>query len=151
LPGRLLASDAFQTSGPELTSMKSGLDGAAVRFSGEVVSEALAGGDGHVWVNVLSEGVAVGVWLPRAGAVDLEAFGTWHRTGEIVEVVGTFNEACDEHGGDLDVHADGLVVTAGSQTRQHPISYWKIIGGVSGLVVGYAVLRRMWRREEMPL
>lgn len=64
-----------ETTGAELASMTSGLDGQLVRFEGEVISETLDGGQGHVWVNVLSEGVAIGVWMPADMAGELEVFG----------------------------------------------------------------------------
>ena len=75
MPARGLAiQPAITTDGAELTSATHGLDGQVVCFEGEVVSETLAAGGGHVWINVLSGGVAVGVWMPQTLAACIEAF-----------------------------------------------------------------------------
>lgn len=151
LPSRAFASVApVGYTGADLVTAGSGLDGAAVTFEGEVVSEALAGGRGHVWLNVLSGGVAVGVWMPDAMADDVESFGTYSQDGDIVRVTGVLNEACDVHGGDLDVHATEVAVLGPGMPRQHPVQYWKLMAGIAGLAGAYAIVRRAWRREERP-
>lgn len=137
-------------TGADLVTAGSGLDGSSVTFEGEVVSEAMAGGSGHVWLNVLSGGVAVGVWMPVAMADDIESFGTYAQDGDTVRVTGILNEACDVHGGDLDVHASEVVIISPGMPREHPVQYWKFLAGVAGLVGAYAIVRRAWRREERP-
>jgi hypothetical protein len=149
LPARGLALQPVrQTDGAELASMQSGLDGQAVTFTGEVVSEQLAGGDGHVWVNVLSSGVAIGVWMPRDLGEDLEVFGSYSHTGDMVRVTGVLHEGCDQHGGDLDVHAESLELLERGTPRDHVTEWWKIGVGLAGFAVGYLGWRRMRRAEE---
>lgn len=151
LPSRALASAApTGLTGGDLVTAESGLDGIEVTFEGEVVSEALAGGNGHAWLNVLSGGVAIGAWMPDAMAESIEAFGTYSRDGDYVRVTGVLNEACDMHGGDLDVHATEVVVLGPGAPRQHPVQYWKLLAGIAGLAGSYAIVRRAWRREERP-
>ena len=150
VPGLAHASEAATVSISELVSMESGLDGERVRFSGEVVSEQLRGGDGHVWLNVLSEGIAVGVWLPKAEADKVTAFGDWEQDGDMVEIVGVLNEACDQHGGDLDIHGESVTVLTAGTPREHPVAWWKIVPGLAGLAIAYVVMWRMRRREERP-
>ncbi len=150
------------TTGPELVSMESGLDGESVILSGEAVSEAMAGGDGHAWVNVLSDGVAIGVWMPRESAREITTFGRWSATGDMVRIAGVFNEACDVHGGDLDVHATSVEVTEPGKHRQRPVVGWKLLAGIGSLVVAGALIvgrsrpvdeaehggRDAWRRRK---
>ncbi len=139
-------------TGTELISMRTGLDGEAVVLEGEVIGDRLRGGDGHVWLNVLSGGTAIGVWAPRETAEAVGTFGTWSHTGDTVRVVGTFNEACDEHGGDLDVHATEIAVLAsGGPRTDEPVgvgSLWKLAAGLGGLAVANLGWRRMRRAEE---
>mgnify|MGYP001040436372 CR=1 FL=1 len=142
------AETIHDTTGPEIASSESGFDGAIVRFEGEVVSEPLFGGQGHVWVNVLSEGTAIGVWLPREMAAELEVFGRYSHTGDIVRVTGRLSEACDEHGGDLDVHAESVELLERGQRREHAVEWWKLGVGLVGLGVAYAGWRRMRRKDE---
>lgn len=152
LPGQAVAgaSAPVEVTGPDLVSMTSGLDGRAVTFEGEVVSEALAGGRDSVWLNVLADGVAIGVWMPESMAQQVREFGRWSHTGDMVRVTGVLNEACDTHGGDLDIHAEGLAVVTAGEARSHPVRYWKLAPGLAGLVFAYAIVRRAWRREERP-
>lgn len=148
LPARGLAAEPSRTDAAELTSAASGLDGTTVRIEGEVVSEALSGGEDHVWLNVLSAGTAVGAWMPVELALEVETFGDWGHTGDIVAVTGTFNEACDLHGGDLDIHATDLAVLERGSERPHPVQYWKLGVGVAGAVVALIGLRRARRIDE---
>lgn len=141
---------SVESTGPELVTAGSGLDGVEVTFEGEVVSEALAGGQGHVWLNVLSDGVAIGVWMPEEMAEVVGVFGTWSHDGDIVRVTGVLNEACDAHGGDLDIHAATVDVVAPGAPREHPVQYWKLVAGLAALAAAYAIVRQAWRREERP-
>jgi len=152
LPGQAVARAgmAVDVTGADLVSMTSGLDGQTVTFEGEVVSEALAGGRGHVWLNVLSDGVAIGVWMPESMAGQVGEFGRWSHNGDIVRVTGVLNEACGTHGGDLDVHAEELTVRTPGASRSHSVEYWKLAPGIVGLLLAYAIVRRAWRREERP-
>lgn len=142
-------SDDAALTAADLVSMESGMDGQTVRIEGEVISEALAGGNGHVWVNVLSEGVAVGVWMSREDAEAIDDFGTYRHSGDVIEVTGVFHEACDQHGGDLDIHVEKLNVIRQGEPIERPVSYWKIGLGVAGLVGARIILRR--RREGQPV
>jgi hypothetical protein len=144
----LAMATVTRTTGAELASAESGLEGATVELEGEVISERLAGGKDHVWVNVLSDGVAIGVWAPEAITRDLAVFGDWGHTGDTVLVTGVFREGCDEHGGDLDVHADELTLLERGIEREHPVSLWKFGIGIGGLAVAYTAVRRMRRAEE---
>lgn len=151
VPARGVALEApVETSGPALTSMSEVADGTVVAFEGELISEVLAGGDGHVWINVLSKGTGIGVWMPRELASDLEVFGDWSHTGDIVRVTGVLNEACDRHGGDLDVHASSLELVARGTRHERPWAWWKALGGLGGAIVAYVGYRTMRRQEDEP-
>ncbi|MBF4509253.1 MAG: DNA-binding protein [Aeromicrobium sp.] len=139
---------AVDATGPELVSSDGALDGSTVRFTGEVISEPLAGGDGHVWVNVLADGTAIGVWTPRDLAEGVEVFGRYSHTGDVVRVTGVLNETCEAHGGDLDVHAQHIEIIKRGERREHPADWWKLGAGLAGLLAAYAGWRRMRRLEE---
>jgi hypothetical protein len=151
LPAVTFAAEAAATSAAELATANSGLDGADVVLEGEVISEQLAGGDGHVWVNVLSDGVGIGVWAPLALAQEIQVLGDWAHTGDMIRVTGRFSEACDTHGGDLDVHATDIELLQRGSDRQHPVAYWKLAFAFSGVLVAALAYRRMRRTEEESL
>ncbi|MHB1322923.1 MAG: hypothetical protein ACYC6J_06930 [Coriobacteriia bacterium] len=149
LPAQAAALQTPVTTGVvDLTGSESGLDGAAVVFEGEVVSELLAGGPGHGWLNVLDGGMALGVWLPNEMAREVRAFGDWKSSGDVVRVTGTFNQVCAEHGGDMDVHATALVVLDRGEERTRPVSYWKLAIVGAGALVALFGYRRLRRAEQ---
>ncbi|MBN2821570.1 MAG: hypothetical protein JXR33_00050 [Coriobacteriia bacterium] len=132
----------------ELTSLTQDLDGAMVRLSGEVVSEALHSDGEGVWLNVLSDGTAIGVYMPAEMAEAVTTFGDYRHNGDVIEVVGVYNEACDEHGGDLDVHATELRVIEPGSPREQSVDTWKGIVGVLGLIVAFVLSRRFRRMRH---
>ena len=132
-----------------LTSLVEDLDGATVRFTAEVVSEALRADDAHVWLNMSGDGVAIGVYMPTEMAEQVTTFGDYGHDGDVVEVLGVYNEACDQHGGDMDVHAESLVVlTAGSEREHGRPQLWKGAIGVIGLLVALVQSRRFRRMRD---
>jgi len=149
MPARgLAAQPRAATDGTELASAQSGLDGSLVHLEGEVVSEMLAGGEGHVWINILSGGTAIGVWTPIELTGDLEVFGGWAHTGDIVAVEGVFSEGCDVHGGDMDVHASAITLLERGARREHPVAYWKLGVGMAGAFFALVTARRVRRLRE---
>lgn len=149
LPARGLAIESGTvTSGAELASADSGLDGTTVTLEGEVVSETLRGGDGHVWVNVLSEGVAIGVWAPTNLTEDLTVFGNWGYDGDQISVTGVFSQGCDVHGGDLDVHATSIELVAPGGPRENPVAPWKLAVALGGIGLALVLYRRSQRAQE---
>lgn len=96
-----------------------------ITFRGEVIGDILARGE-HSWVNInndpyqsrnIEEGrkpsgynSGQSVWLPSYLVKDIAHTGSYTASGDDVEVVGVFNSACPEHGGDMDIHATSLKV-----------------------------------------
>ncbi len=116
-------------------------DGQVIPFRGEAIGEAMVRGayawlhlnDDAYYVKNVEEGAALGgyntgmpVWIPASLAREVTIFGDYKHEGDIVEVRGTFNAACAQHGGDMDIHASELrLITAG----HHAIDYvrgWKV-------------------------
>jgi hypothetical protein len=153
----LLSTASFAAAAPlavdttRLSQGEAALDGATVRFSGEAIGEALKAGGDYRWVNVLADGVAIGVFTPQELVGDIDGYGDWDRTGSIVEVTGVYNVACEQHGGDLDVHATDVRVTRRSIARTHPVRPYKAIVAFLAAAVGIALAlryRTLKRRRE---
>ncbi|MDZ4655724.1 MAG: hypothetical protein U1F44_07605 [Coriobacteriia bacterium] len=148
MPSAALGAGVVDVTPAALASRAEDLDGATVRFSGEVVSERLRADETHVWLNVLGDGVAMGVYMPAELAEKVTTFGDYSSSGDLVEVTGVYNEACDKHGGDMDVHATSLeLVTPGSEHEHRPQS-WKGIVGVAGLIAAFLQSRRFHRMRD---
>ena len=72
----------------------------------------------HRWVNVLGDGAAIGVYVTNELAEQVEIYGDHTHRGDSVEVVGIVNIACDQHGGEFDVHAEEFrVIEPGDADR----------------------------------
>lgn len=127
-------------------------DGETVSVSGEAIGEALRADKGHVWLNILGEGRAIGVYADRAATADVTTFGDWGHTGDTVLATGVLNAACDQHGGDLDIHATEVSVIQRGGPAPRPVGYVKGTAGaaLSAAAAGlFALFMRRRRRLEV--
>lgn len=140
-------------------------DGEQVTFQGEAIGEAMVRGD-YAWMHLnddaymmknVEEGAALGgyntgmpVWLPTDVADAVTVYGDYKHEGDVVEVVGTFNAACSQHGGDMDIHATSLEVIFPGRLAADPVKPWKLpLLAVLGVVVAglWAAERWLGQRE----
>jgi len=82
-------------------------DGKNITFEGEVIGDVMRRGN-FAWVNVYNYDDALGVWMSVSLAAGIDHTGSHRETGDKIEVVGVFHRACPEHGGDMDIHAQGI-------------------------------------------
>jgi hypothetical protein len=141
LPARAFAAPvAIDTA--TMAQADAELDGATVVFSGEAIGDELRAPDGQRWVNILDEGVAIGVVADPRLLESIDGYGEWSRIGTHVEVTGVYNVACPQHGGDLDVHASQIRVLAPSETVEHPIMPAKAAAALVALGITLAIAAR---------
>jgi hypothetical protein len=115
------------------------LNGSEVQYSGEVIGDIMARGD-HYWINVLDHGTAIGVWITASQRELIEKVGRYGSIGDQVTVVGQFNRACSQHGGDLDIHATTLVVNQTGYTIEQTVSGSRLLVAMIILVAALASL-----------
>ena len=150
-------------SSADLVEQPKEFDGEDVTFAGEVIGEAMARGD-MAWLHInddayyvknVEEGAQLGgyntgmaVWLPAGLAEDIEYFGDYKHEGDIVEVEGIFNEACAEHGGDMDIHASALTVLEQGHDVVDEVKPRKVVWAVVLAAVAAALylFERYWLR-----
>jgi len=82
-------------------------DGKSVVYAGEVVGDIMVRGD-FVWINVNDGENAIGVWLNKELAGEIQFAGSYHNKGDRLEISGVFQRSCIQHGGDLDIHAQSI-------------------------------------------
>lgn len=82
-------------------------DGKPVVFEGEVIGDIMRRG-AYAWVNINDGTSAIGAWVPQPLLADILMTGSYRGVGDWIEVGGVFNRACPQHGGDLDIHVQGL-------------------------------------------
>ena len=94
-------------SSTELINKAREYDGKRVVYEGEVVGDVMARGD-FVWANVNDGENAIGIWLSKELAGEIRFAGSYHATGDRLEITGVFHRACIQHGGDVDIHAQNI-------------------------------------------
>lgn len=138
-------------TGAEVVALGADGNGQVVTIEGEAIGDILRGGRDHVWVNVLSGGTAVGVWVPRSLASAIETLGEFRARGDTIRATGVFNFACDQHGGELDVHATEFSVVAPGEKTERPVHPYKLlVAAVLAAGAGLqAVLHRRSRKRDL--
>jgi len=127
-------------------------DGTRVVFLGEAVGQAMERG-AMTWVNVTDSGGAIGVWMSAEAAASIRTLGSYSSRGDELRVTGTFHRACGEHGGDMDIHADSVVLVRTGERVSHPLDPTRLaVAAALSLAALAAILmlraRDASRREE---
>jgi len=136
------------------------LDGTALVFEGEAVGEAMVRGE-YAWLHLnddayylknVEEGAQLGgynsgmpVWVPAREAAKVTTFGDFRHEGDVVRVQGTFNAACAQHGGDMDIHTTSVAVVRAGHAASDPVRPAKVVWAIAlGLFAAllYGVQRR---------
>lgn len=109
----------------DLVERSGEFDGKTITYSGEVVGERMKRGS-YAWIHANDDPYSersieagqplsgynsgIAVWLPSDLTDGIRYYGDYTHQGDFVRVTGTFNAACPQHGGDLDIHATSLEV-----------------------------------------
>lgn len=162
VPGQAVALARSEPSSTELVDAPEAWDGLRITFVGEAVCGRMERADG-VWLHLnddaymtmnVEEGAALGgfnsgmpIWVPSGVVEDVTLFGDHKHQGDICRVRGTFNAACEEHGGDMDIHAESVAVTSPGRRAADPVAAWKppLVGLLGAAAFSLWVLNR---REE---
>jgi hypothetical protein len=94
-------------SSTELINKAREYDGKNIVYAGEVVGDVMTRGD-FVWVNINDGENAIGVWLDKELAKEIQFTGSYHARGDRLEIAGVFHRNCIQHGGDMDIHAQDM-------------------------------------------
>ena len=98
---------AQQISSTELINNTKEYDGKSVVYVGEVIGDVMVRGD-FVWVNLNDGENAIGIWLNKELAKEIQFTGSYHAKGDRLEITGVFQRNCIQHGGDMDIHAQDI-------------------------------------------
>lgn len=105
------------------------LNGKTVTYRGEVIGDILYRGD-HAWINVSDGANAIGCYIPASEADKIENIGRYRIVGDTVELTGIFHRDCPEHGGDLDIHTNTIIVLKkGQEVEDRPSAGLMIAAG----------------------
>ena len=100
-------------------------DGKTVTLEAEAIGEVLER-DAYAWVNINDKSNAIGVYMPITEAKKIRFFGDYAHTGDTLLITGVMHNACVEHGGELDIHADKITIVRQGSDTTRPVSGVKI-------------------------
>jgi len=116
-----VAEAATTVSSEELLKNSEEYDGQDVTFKGEVIGDIMIRGE-FAWVNVRDEHGAIGAFCPLELTEKIEYRGSYGFKGDTLSVRGEFHRACSEHGGDMDIHAEKILIVQEGEERSHPLA-----------------------------
>ena len=147
-----------EVNSASLVENASAWNGHVVTFKGEVIGEAMVRGkmawihlndDAYMWKNI-EEGAQLGgynsghaVWAPANLAMKIRFFGDFKHEGDVVKIVGTFNAACPQHGGDMDIHGSTLQIVRVGHPVHHVINTPRAI--IAGVLLVLALILYRFR------
>lgn len=123
------------------------LDGKLVEIKGEAIGEPMKRGN-HTWINISDGSSAMGVWIKNEDADKVRTFGNYKFKGDIVSISGIFYRACSEHGGDMDIHAESLIVENVGYNVEEPIDNAKVIASITLSLVTLVLLGVYHKRRK---
>jgi len=85
------------------------LDGNMLQYKGEVIGDVLARGE-FAWLSVSDGANAISVFLPANLMTKPLILGRYAVRGDVLTITGVFHRACSEHGGDMDIHAETMML-----------------------------------------
>jgi hypothetical protein len=154
------------TSG-QLVEQNKAYNGKTVTFTGEAIGEVMVRGD-YAWIHLnddaymdsnVEEGAKLGglnsgmaIWVPAALTKQIDTYGDYKHEGSIVQVSGTFNAACKEHGGDMDIHATTVSVFRAGHVVVDAVPPWKaaLAAGLAALAALLYWVERRTRNRIAP-
>ena len=122
----------------ELINKSREYDGRGIVYQGEVIGDKMLRG-AFAWLNVHDGQNAIGVWAAGELVRDIRLTGDYKHKGDFIQVIGIFNRSCQEHGGDLDIHAQAIIKISDGFKVKEKVSAAKarlvlILAGISGLI-----------------
>ncbi len=141
----LLANNVFAQSlvnSVDLITQEKKYDKSNILFEGEVIGDIMKRGD-FAWINVNDGQNAIGIWLKKSLTDSIKFTGDFKHIGDRIKVIGVFSKNCPEHGGDLDIHGESLVVINPGKEKQQEIDVEKL-KVVKSLTITLIIVVMVW-------
>lgn len=109
-----------------LIAHPSDYDGKEITLAGEAIGELLERGD-MAWVNINDGTSAMGIYISREQAEQINLWGNYKQRGDQVQITGTFHKTYNEQGGDMAIEGQSLEVIAAGYKVEHPVGIGRIV------------------------
>ena len=146
--GILIANAAAvgEVTSTELIDNAKEYDKKEVIYSGEVIGDIMKRG-GYAWINVSDGSNAIGIWIPFEETEKIEYTGQYRYKGDTVKIIGIFNRACPEHGGDLDIHAKSIEVIERGHEIKRNTNFYGLIAGAILFIIAMTLTLIIYRKK----
>ena len=145
IPAGALA-DGQSVSSNDLIDHAKDYDGTQVVYEGEVVGDILYRGE-YAWLAVSDGSNTIGCYVSKKQAEQISLVGGYGKRGDTIRVEGVFHRACAEHGGDLDLHAQSVVVLTTGKPVAMPLSKSVTILAIALPLPACGLLLLVWKRR----
>ena len=115
---------AQRISSKELISKSESFDGKEIIYQGEIIGERMCREKG-CWLNVKDGDFAIGVWIPSEIKFIPKYTGSYKYQGDEIEIRGIFHRNCKEHLGEIDIHAQKVVLIKEGKEIEHTVGIVK--------------------------
>lgn len=110
-----------------LVEQAKAFNGQEIMYQGEVIGDIMPRQD-HYWINVLGkDGTAIGIWITAEQRDTINMAGQYGIQGDSVKIIGQFSQACSEHGGDLDIHANSVEIISKGKIITQKLNVTRVI------------------------
>ncbi|WMJ79366.1 hypothetical protein RBU49_10740 [Clostridium sp. MB40-C1] len=106
------------TNFSNLVENNKSLDGKYITVKGEAIGEPMKRGN-HTWINISDGSTSIGIWMENAQAEKVITFGSYKNKGDIIKTKVLFNKSCNEHDGEIDLHASQVQVIENGYAVNH--------------------------------
>lgn len=136
----------YDTTINAVLSESSLYEGRTVQVVGEAIGDCISAGTSgeYVWVTVATaeeeSEVSVSVLMTAEQAKQIDHYGRYGVTGTTVQVRGTFNQACQEHEGLIDIHASSVGIVARGSEHPDEFNMSNFWPGILAVLVGLALI-----------
>lgn len=138
----------YDTTIDSLFSQATVYEGGTVQVVGEVIGDLIsAGSEGEremYWITLTSTDAenkaTISVILSSEQAKQIDHFGRYGVTGTILQVRGTFHQACAEHQGLPDIHATNSSPIARGVERPDQFLLDDFVPGIIAVLIGATLL-----------
>ncbi|WML37899.1 hypothetical protein [Clostridium sp. OS1-26] len=96
-------------------------NGKVVTIKAESIGEPLIRGN-FSWINVNDGTNAIGIYMKNEDVQKIYKYGNYKEKGDIIEVTGIYKRNCEQHGGDVDIHADSVKILERGYIKEQPIN-----------------------------
>ena len=145
----------YDTTIESLFDQASLYDGRTVQVVGEVIGDRIrADRFGNCWITLTvtdaEDKSSISVLMSEDHANQIDRYGKYGVTGTVLQVRGTYHQACVDHEALPDIHATEVSVMSRGIAKADDFNAYEFAPGLLAIIVGFALMGGFYfARERM--